>query len=121
MKTKIFSDEEFDRFAAKVEELIEKLGLHDWHVTVSHEQIGDRVAAQTQCNHVAKHASIRLTKQSEGDFGIEWNPERLATHEVLHLLLWDFCETACKLGDVSHPLLVAQEHAVLHRLMRAMP
>lgn len=118
MKTHTFTDEDFAKFKAKVEQLINTLGLHDWHVTISHEQIGDRVAAQTQCNHVARHASIRLTKQNEGDFGIEWNPERLAVHEVLHLLLWDYCETAAKLADVTHPLVVAQEHAVLHRLMR---
>ena len=72
MKTHTFTDEDFAKFKAKVEQLIDTLGLHDWHVTISHQQIGDRVAAQTQCNHVARHASIRLTKQNEGDFGIEW-------------------------------------------------
>ena len=120
MKIHTFTDEDFIKFKAKAEELINTFGLHEWHVTISHEQIGDRVAAQTSCNHVARHASIRLAKQNEGDFGIEWNPERLALHEVLHLLMWDFCETTAKLGDSNHSLVIAQEHALVHRLMRVL-
>lgn len=118
MKTKIFTDKDFAKFKARAEELINTFGLHEWHITISHEQIGGNVTAQTTCNHVARHASIRLTRQNDGEFGIEWDPERLATHEVLHLLMWDFCETTAKLADVTHPLVVAQEHALVHRLMR---
>jgi hypothetical protein len=120
MKIHTFTDEDFAEFKAKAEELINTFGLHEWHVTISHEQIGDRVAAQTSCNHVARHASIRLTKQNEGDFGIEWDPKRLALHEVLHLLMWDFCETTAKLGDPTLSLVVAQEHALVNRLMRVL-
>jgi len=118
MKTKIFTDKDFAKFKARVLELVDKFGLHEWHLMITHEQIGDRVTAQTQYNVVAHTACIRLTKQVEGDFGLLWDPERLATHEVLHLVLVDYCETVAKMGSSTHELVVAQEHAVLHRLMR---
>lgn len=120
MKIHTFTEEDFAVFKAKVEELVNKFGLHEWYLTITHEQIGDRVSAQTQYNLVAHTASIRLTKQCEGDFGLLWDVERLAMHEVLHLLLCDYCETVAKLGNSTHELAVAQEHAVLHRLMKVL-
>lgn len=120
MKTHTFTDEDFEKFKARVEDLINVFGLHEWHLTITHDQIGDRVTAQTQYNSVAHTASIRLTKHTEGDFGLEWDVERIAMHEVLHLLLSDYCETVAKLGSAAHELVVAQEHAVLHRLMRVL-
>lgn len=120
MKTQTFTPEDFTRFKAKVEALIEQFGLRDWHLTLLHEQIGDRTIAQTQYNLIAKSACIRLTINSEGDYGHEGDVERLALHEVLHLLLSEYCETAAKLGSSSHDLVIAQEHGVLHRLMRGM-
>lgn len=118
MKTKTFTDNDFKKFKAKCEQLIQKFGLQDWHLTFAHEQIGNGVSAQTQYNTTAHHASLRLTITTEGDYGLEFDVERLATHEVLHLLLADYCETVAKLGSSNHDLVVAQEHAVLHRLMR---
>lgn len=120
MKTHVFTEAEFVTFKAKVEWLVEKFGLRDWHLMITHEQIGDRVCAQTQYNVVAKTASIRLTQQVEGDFGLLWEPERLAMHEVLHLVLCEYCETVARLGSSTHELVVAQEHGVLNRLMRVL-
>jgi hypothetical protein len=118
VKTHIFLASDFKRFAAKVQSLINELGMTEWHLSITHEQIGGGVAAQTQYNTVSKIASIRLTINSEGDFGFITNPEKLAIHEVLHLLLADWCETAAKMQSSNHDLVVAQEHAVLNRLMR---
>jgi hypothetical protein len=118
MKTHTFTADDFEVFKAKVLSLVEQMGLTEWHLSIKHEQIGERIAAQTQYNTVGKNASIRLTLNTEGDYGIEWDPERLALHEVLHLLLADWCETTAKLGSPIHDLVIAQEHAVLNRLMR---
>lgn len=121
MKTKVFTEQDFLQFEAKVNALVDLFGLREWHLMVTHEQIGDRVCAQTQYNIVAKTASIRLTKQVEGDFGLLWDVDRLAMHEMLHLLLCEYCETVAKLGSSTHDLVIAQEHGVLNRLMRAIP
>lgn len=121
MKTHTFTPQDFELFKAKVQSLLDAFGMYEWHVTVAHEQIGDRVCAQTTYNNTSKNASIRLTINAEGDFGLLWDVEKLATHEVLHLLLADWCETAAKMQSATHDLVVGQEHAVLNRLMRVMP
>jgi hypothetical protein len=118
MKTYTFTPEDFDKFTAKVQSLINELGMTEWHLTLSHEQIGDRVVAQTSYNTVSKNAIVRLTINAEGEFGFVVDAEKLATHEVLHLVLADWGETVAKMQNTSHDLSVAQEHAVLHRLMR---
>jgi len=82
------------------------------------KQIGNGIAAQTQYNTVSKNASIRLTINSEGDFGVITNVEKLAIHEVLHLLLADWCETAAKMQSSNHDLVVVEEHAVAEPIGR---
>ena len=94
--------------------------MHDWHVTVLHEQIGAGVNAQVQYNPKAKSACFRLSISSEGDFGFVTDPERLALHEVLHLMLGDFCYTTANLGSDTHDLVVAREHEVINKLMRVL-
>jgi len=118
MKTYTFTPSDFKHFAAKVQWLVSKMGLTEWHLSIAHEQIGGGVAAQTQYNTVSKNASIRLTINVEGDFGFITDVEQLAIHEVLHLVLADWGETIAKMQNANHDLAVAQEHAVLNRLMR---
>ena len=118
MKTYAFTPSDFERFAAKVQSLVSEMGLTEWHLSITHEQIGSGVAAQTQYNTVSKNASIRLTINAEGDFGFITDVEQLAIHEVLHLALADWGEVIAKMQNANHDLAVAQEHAVLNRLMR---
>jgi len=118
MKTHTFTPSDFKHFAAKVQWLVSKMGLTEWHLSITHEQIGSGVAAQTQYNTISKNASIRLTIHSDGDYGFIDEVEKLAIHEVLHLVLADWGETIAKMQNANHDLAVAQEHAVLNRLMR---
>lgn len=116
-----FTNEDFLAFEKYVHRWVCRLGLTEWNLTVMHDQIGGAVNAQTQYNTVSKGACIRLTKVSEGDYNMITDPNLLALHEVLHLLLADFCETTAKLGSPVHDLVVGQEHAVIQRLMNALP
>ncbi len=118
MKAYTFTPSDFKHFAAKVQWLVSKMGLTEWNLSITHEQIGSGVAAQTQYNTVSKNASIRLTINSEGDYGFITDVEQLAIHEVLHLALADWGEVIAKMQNANHDLAVAQEHAVLNRLMR---
>jgi hypothetical protein len=118
LKTYTFTALDFEKFETKVHSLINDVGLTEWHLSITHEQIGSGVAAQTQYNTVSKNASIRLTINAEGDFGFVTDVEQLAIHEVLHLVLADWGETVAKMQNANHDLAVAQEHAVLNRLMR---
>ena len=41
-------------------------------------------------------------------------------HEMLHLVLCEYCETTAKMGSSTHDLVIAQEHGVVNRLMRVL-
>lgn len=118
MKTHEFTANDFALFETAVRRYMADFGMADWVVTIMHDQIGEGVMAQVQYKALAKSACFRLTKHAEFDYGLSHDPVRLALHEVLHLLLADFCETCAKLGDAVHELVIAREHEVLHRLMR---
>ena len=115
-----FTTDDFKKYGAAVHRWLEAFGVTDWCVTIMHDQIGDRVNAQCQYNTTTKQVCFRLTVNTEGDYGMVIDPERLALHEVLHLVLADYCETVAKLGDPVHPLVASREHEVINKLMRVM-
>lgn len=115
-----FTEYDFAEYEAAVLHWLDAFGITDWHVTITHDQIGRGINAQTQYNTTAKNVSFRLTHNTEGDYGMLTDPKRLALHEVLHLLLAEYCETTAKLGDPVHDLVIAQEHGVLNKLMRVL-
>ena len=121
MESHVFSDEDFARFSFAVAHWMTALGLTEWKYDVMHHQIGDRVCAQVQYNCVTRSAVFRLTKAGEFDYGHETNVIELAKHEVLHLLLADYCFTASKARDEYADLVIAHEHAVINRLSRCIP
>lgn len=120
MKAHTFTPDDFEVFKARISELIDKFAMHDWRINIVHEQIGNGVNAQVQYDTIAKNACFRLTINSEGDYGFVRSAERLATHEMLHLVLADFCTACCSLHDPVHPIVIGAEHAALNRLMRAL-
>ena len=120
MKVHTFTENDFKLYQAAILRWLDEFGITEWHVTITHEQIGQGVSAQTQYNTVSKSVSFRLTHNTEGDFGMLIDPERLALHEVLHLLLADYCETVAKMASPIHDLVIAQEHGVLNKLMRVL-
>lgn len=118
MKSHEFTDDDFKLFDCAIHDYIKLFGLTDWVVSVQHDQIGEGTMAQVQYKALGKSACFRLTKHTEFDYGLGTDPKRLALHEVLHLLLADFCETSAKLADSQHDLVIAREHEVIHKLMR---
>lgn len=118
MKTFVFTDDDFSRFAFAVGERMDQFGLTEWSYDVEHDQIGDKVNAQVQYNCVSKVALFRLTKVSEGDFGMHTNVLKLALHEVLHLMLADYAWTASKAQNDIAEVVVSHEHEMINRLMR---
>lgn len=120
MKSHTFTAKDFSNFKMVIEYWMEQFGMTDWNVTVEHAQIGTGINAQTQYNYVSKAVSFRLTKVSEGDYGMVTDPCKLALHEVLHLLLGDYNATTAKLGDAYHDLVIGREHEVINKLMRVL-
>jgi len=120
MKSHVFSLNDFNVFNDRVTHWIHKFGLSEWSVEVVQQQIGNGVNAQVQYNHVRRHAIFRLTENSEGDYGMTTNPDRLALHEVLHLLVASLVETTATRQSAYDDLVVAEEHAFINRMMRVL-
>jgi len=120
MQQHSFSKEDFAVFEQCIHDWLGRFGITDWHVTIEHTQIGERVTAQTQANPVNKSVSFRLTQSTEGDYGFITDVRQLALHEVLHLLLFDFCCTTAKLADAYHDIVIGREHEVINKLMRVL-
>ena len=120
MKSHVFTDEDFTLFNLKVGEYIAAFGITGWIVDVEHEQIGDGACAQLSFDVVSRKCCIRLTKVVEYDFGMDSDPDALAKHEVLHLLLADFCWTAAHEKDHCCDAVVAKEHELINRLMEVL-
>ena len=120
MKTRTFTAEDFETFKQAVEAWMTKLNITGWRCEVRHEQVGDNMSATVSYNQRAKIALFRLSETVEFDFGSVNEPERLALHEVLHLLIADVVTEAAKLGDDMCDAVVSREHEVIHRLMGAL-
>ena len=50
-----FTDEDFKVYEACVRYWLDAFGITDWHVTITHDQIGRGTSAQTQYNTTAKN------------------------------------------------------------------
>ena len=120
MKTHTFTSECFRLYKERVEHWLHKFGLTEWSVEGTQMQIGGGVNAQVQYNHVRRHAIFRLTENTEGDYGLTTDPDRLALHEVLHLLVASLVETTAARQSAYDDLVVAEEHAFINRVMRVL-
>lgn len=118
MKSYFFSEEQFNVFRESVNYWINRFGLTEWEVVVEHEQIGDNIQANASYSLSSKQALIRLTKVSEGDYGVNDSMKSLALHEVLHLMLADFCWIASKAKNDYDDIVISHEHTIINRLMR---
>lgn len=103
----------FRRAALKV---IARLGLQDWNIEFDHapDAPGDSTYARVEWDANARCACITLTTDWLATTVTPWRLTRVATHEVLHLMLADLCALA-KRGS-SRDEIDRTEHTVIRRL-----
>jgi hypothetical protein len=97
---------------------MKELGLTEWAFVVEHDQIGDGVSANVSSNPKTKTALFRLSKVAEYDYCTGFNVLELALHEVLHLLFADFGWVIAQAKDEYADVVIAHEHAIIHRLIK---
>ena len=74
--------DEFPKFKAECLRQVERLGLKDWDVTIDTKKLDKSEVAISEINDAGKVVTIYLnSKYSHED------PERIAKHEIAHLLL----------------------------------
>jgi hypothetical protein len=113
-----YTEDDFTKFSERVSYWIDKFGITEYEYEISHEQL-DNVCANTTYNCKSKLASFRLSKNITYYFCPQFNIDKLALHEVIHLLLADFGYTICETKDFDSDLAIAQEHQVVMRLIKA--
>ena len=118
MKYHTFTPEEFLLFEQAVQDFMQKLEITGWELELRQEQVGGGICAELDYNIVARKALMRLTVNVEYDYAIITDIVKLAKHEVLHLLLADFCWTAAEQRDHCSDAVISREHEVINRLMK---
>ncbi len=97
-------------FEQAVFKWVDKLGLHDWYVYVTHSAETSECEAEIEYDRDTRHASITYYWNCPDPQPIE----RVALHEVLHLLLGDLIPEDCG-DDVAR-----EEHRVIERLLHVL-
>jgi hypothetical protein len=118
MKKYKYTAKNFNQFKISVKYWLNEFGITEWEIDYKHHQIDS--AAQLTYNNKSKLACFSLTKKGKADFCFQDDLNRLALHEVIHLLLADFGYAIKESGDFDSDLAIAQEHAVVMRLMKAL-
>ena len=112
-----------DELRSWVEYWIRYLGLSDWAISVTEESLPARdetVVSRAFMNWTQRAAKITLNsayRQSSENTGPMDSVERVALHEVLHILLCDLVNTCADQRDAYCNVADSAEHAVIRRLM----
>lgn len=99
-------------FEREVSRLQVALGLLDWAIAFKvSDGDGSRVASVTMDldGRTAVFECFRAGHTSEA-------PERVAFHEIMHVLLYEALELAAKRGDDNHADVQREEHKAIERL-----
>jgi len=106
---------DFDYFKACANEWINTLGLREWSIHFYHGQCGETYA-QTQMNTGGMVATITMsTYWDDLREKTEEQINRLAFHEVLHLLMCPLISEAQERYTTNNTL-TAIEHSIIRRL-----
>ena len=117
MKTHSYSSEEFKEFKKCVTKDMKRLGLTGWDCEIQRKQLSNGVCARIYFDVVSKSTVIYLTKTVEYALVVDKDVKQHALHEVLHLLLADYCWTAATGGNHCADAVIAKEHELINRLM----
>lgn len=104
------------RFEAACRRWQATLGLTDWTLTFKTATADGEYEAYVEYNCENRHASITFF------VGVKeaLSPERVALHEMLHILFADMLSTAARLASDGHKDVGREEHKAIERLLNAL-
>jgi hypothetical protein len=117
VKKYTYTKKDFNSFKKSVIYWMDRFGITEFEYQIIHSQI-DGGAAITTYNNKSKLACFQLTHKIKYDFCHQSDMNKLALHEVIHLLLADFGYAIHETKDFCSDLVIAHEHAVVMRLLR---
>lgn len=92
-----------------------RLGLMDWCFLFAPEKGDGTLCAQVHMDSDARSARFVYFTATEQDD----SPERIAFHEVLHVLYVETIELAARRGGATHFEVIREEHRAIERLCNA--
>ena len=106
-----YTVEQFKAYKTHCEYYLKIFGITEWDIDYKQHKMDD--AARVTYNCSARLACFQLTTKGTGDFCFQDDMQKLALHEVLHLLLADIA------ASKASPEEIALEHTVIQRLIKA--
>ena len=107
---KEIAEDRFAKFREEVWHWVGRFGLRDWHVDFKLDMEETEAEAQVEYDRNTRHATFTYFAAPDKSCV----PDRLALHEVLHLLLGDLIPEDCG-DDVAR-----EEHRVIERLLHVL-
>jgi hypothetical protein len=104
------ANDRFAAFTSCVNHWAFRLGLTDWYVDIKHDLEGTDAEAQVEHDRDTRYAVFTYYSAATPTYPIE----KLALHEVLHLLFADMWPEGCG-DDVAR-----EEHRVIERLLHVL-
>lgn len=93
-----------------------RLGLTDWSLRYTTGKPGRNIATVDY-----NQDTRRVTATAYVNDDMPEDPERVALHEMLHILFADFVAISAARASDMHPDVVREEHRMIERLLTAMP
>jgi hypothetical protein len=112
-----YTKKDFKQYKQSVFFWLNKFGITEYEVDFLHHQIESAATTTYDCK--AKLCCFQLTLKGTFDYCQQDDINKLALHEVIHLLLADFGYAIHETKDLDSDLAIAHEHAVVMRLVRA--
>jgi hypothetical protein len=112
-----FKSKEFNEFKAAVVYWLNRFAITGWDILIVHKQIEEGALAQCHYDTVSKNCIFSLTKETDG-FESSMSMNRLALHEVIHLLVADLVHV-CTVSE-DQEVIVGIEHAMINRVINAL-
>lgn len=113
-----YTNKQFKQYVKYCKYWVNKFGITEYDIDYKHHKFES--AARTTYDCKAKLACFQLTTKGEGDYCFQSDLNKLALHEVIHLLLADFGNTIHETKDSNSDLAIAQEHQVVMRLIKVL-
>jgi hypothetical protein len=90
-----------------------RLGLLDWAFSFRSEEGDGTKVAEVEMDRDAREAIFTAYTGGKHSF----TPQRIALHEVLHVLFNDMQEVTADLGNHEHRNVALEEHRAIERLL----
>jgi len=112
-----YTKKDFKLFKSRCKHWIKHFGISEYEIDFKHHDID--TAARCTYDVRAKLACFQLALECNGDFCLQTDMDKLALHEVIHLLLAELGYAIHTTKDYMSDLAISAEHSVVQRILKS--